>query len=424
MRLSYPLLALAVCAAVHAARADTIYMKDGRKLEGKVLAETEDTVKIKLQFGATVVKRADIQRIDKPADNAAAYQAKAAKLSGDDAAGHYQLGLWCKEKGMSAEAQREFEVAIAADANHAESRRELGFTQVGGKWVKEARQLKSARALRRLGRLQQCMALLQPLVSSKDEQSVRKPASLMLAEVMVKQGKWDSALGLYQSLEELELTDDERTVVRARRDILAMHPDGMYVVSPEASAATGKKAPEGMQSLSSPEVMQAALVDKARAIVEEGKVVYEKARSTDVVSPDDALKLYEQADGHFSRANLLSKDIARSFRIEIARKLIAWHDKKTAHYGTKFMAVPQPTIYVRRSGKMTSSSKKKWQTYVEKRGRYLDYIQTHYKKMLQIAQPYPDELAETIGIIKKWDAKIKQISTIMKAERKREGFQR
>ena len=203
-----------------------------------------------------------------------------------------------------------------------------------------------------------------------------------------------------------------------------MHPDGMYVVSPQANAATGKKAGEGIQPLSKPAVMQAALVDKARAIVDEGKVVYEKARKTDVVSADEALELYEEADRHFCRADLLSKDIARSYRIEIARKLIAWHDKKTEHYWVKGHATPMPTIYVYRSGKMTKTSKKKWRTYVEKRGRYLVSIQKHYKKMLAYAQPYPDELAATIGSIKKWDEKIKQFGTVLKQERKREGFQR
>ena len=93
------LLAYVVCLCVPVARADVVHMKDGRKLEGKVL-EVGEKVRLKVKFGVVVLKQSDIVRMDREVDRSQEYEGKVAQLSDDDANGHYELGLWCKGNGI------------------------------------------------------------------------------------------------------------------------------------------------------------------------------------------------------------------------------------------------------------------------------------------------------------------------------------
>ena len=329
-------------------------------------------------------------------------------------------------KALKDEARREFVAAIAADAEHVKARAELGFIRRGSKWVKETQLLRSAQALHKLGNLDLCIKILTPLSNSRDEENVKKPASLFLAEVYENQGQWDGAVSLYQAVEKLELSDRERTVVQARREVLASHPDGMYVVSAETAArmpAAGA-ASTGMQSLSDSKVMQAALVDRAQMHLDAGKTAYERARRVDVVSPEDALELYDRAEAFFDRANYLSPDIARSFKIEIARKRIAWHGRKAEMSLAKFMNAPQPRVTVYRSGKFTREGKKAWLKHLGKLEGHLKRGEREHRKMLEYAQPYPDELAETIAGIKTVDGQIGTLRGVLRQRRSMKGVGR
>jgi len=400
-------------------------MKDGRKLEGKVLAAGEK-VRLKMKFGVAVLKRDDILRMDREVDRGQEYREKAAELSDDDADGHYELGLWCKANGLRDEARREFVAAVAADAEHANARAELGFTRRGSKWVKETQLLRSAQALHKLGNLAMCIKILTPLSNSRDEENVKKPASLFLAEVYDGQREWADAAALYQSVEKMDLSDEERTVVQARREVLAAHPDGMYVVSAETAARMqpGEAAPAGMRSLSDSKVMQAALIDKAQMHLDAGKTAYERARRVDVVSPEEALELYDKAEVIFDQANCLSPDIARSFKIEIARKRIASQGRKAEMVLAKFANAPQPRVSVYRSGKFTREGKKAWVKHLNRLEGYLKKAEREHQKMLGYAQPYPDELAETIAGIKTVDAQIKKLRGVLRQRRSMQGVGR
>ena len=130
-RLAYVLLSVSsLCVPV--VRADTVYMKDGRKLEGKVL-EAGEKVRLKMKFGVAVLKPVDILRMEREVDKGQEYQEKASQLSDGDADGHYELGIWCKANGLRAEARREFAAAVAADPEHVKARAELGFTRRNSK---------------------------------------------------------------------------------------------------------------------------------------------------------------------------------------------------------------------------------------------------------------------------------------------------
>ena len=64
MRISMPALILVIAVGV-CALADVVHMKDGRKLEGKIVSEKEETIELKMKYGTITLRRSDIERIEK-----------------------------------------------------------------------------------------------------------------------------------------------------------------------------------------------------------------------------------------------------------------------------------------------------------------------------------------------------------------------
>ncbi len=115
--------------------ADTIHFVDGRKLEGKVISQNDDEVVIKTKYGTQVLDRSTIERIDRTKSEREQYEEKKAQVKDNDAEGHYQLGLWCKENGLPKETEAAFEKVIEINPNHAGARKELGYEKHEGKWL-------------------------------------------------------------------------------------------------------------------------------------------------------------------------------------------------------------------------------------------------------------------------------------------------
>jgi hypothetical protein len=104
-------VSLLLCAS---AVGDVIHLTDGRKITGKVVREETDQIVVKTRYGQMTIDRFDIDRIEKGSLPEEIYEEKAKALADDDAQGHYELGLWCKDNDLGKEAKGEFEKAIAA----------------------------------------------------------------------------------------------------------------------------------------------------------------------------------------------------------------------------------------------------------------------------------------------------------------------
>lgn len=119
------------------ALADIVHMKDGTKVEGEVIAETQDSITVKSQHGTVELEKARIDRIEKKKLPQELYREKLASIAGNDAEGHYLLALWCKEKGLEQEYTAELRKVIEINPDHAAARRRLGYRREGDKWVRE-----------------------------------------------------------------------------------------------------------------------------------------------------------------------------------------------------------------------------------------------------------------------------------------------
>jgi hypothetical protein len=115
---------------------DVVYMKGGGKFKGEIVKKTDTHVQIQTKFGLQTISRDKIDRIEYgESDKVESYESRRAKIKRGDAEAHYQLGLWCKEKGRADNAKREFRDAVRYDSNHAGARKELGYVRHGGRWI-------------------------------------------------------------------------------------------------------------------------------------------------------------------------------------------------------------------------------------------------------------------------------------------------
>jgi len=131
------IMLLACIAVLRASTADVVHLKNGNKIEGEIITETDDDVKLKTTIGSITLKKEDIDRIEKGVTALRKYENTAKTLKDDDTLAHYTLGIWCKEHGLPRQAKDEFLKVIAADPEHVEARRELGHVLQGGKWMTE-----------------------------------------------------------------------------------------------------------------------------------------------------------------------------------------------------------------------------------------------------------------------------------------------
>ncbi len=129
-------LAFALLAVVSDLHADTLFLKNGQKFEGKVVRETPTHVFFKITgLGEQQFAKADILKIEKGESIFDQYESRRKALAKDDADGHFALGEWCETNNLKKEAKKEFEAAVAANPEHAGARTKLGFVRYEGEWL-------------------------------------------------------------------------------------------------------------------------------------------------------------------------------------------------------------------------------------------------------------------------------------------------
>ncbi len=126
-------MTLAIVLAVGSvALADTVILSNGDKIEGKILEENEQMVRIQTKYGPVSLAKRGIRSIVREGPAEDEYKEKAAALAKD----HVELARWCKEKGLEDEAKKHYEMALKFDSDNADARKALGFVKKDDKWVK------------------------------------------------------------------------------------------------------------------------------------------------------------------------------------------------------------------------------------------------------------------------------------------------
>ncbi len=114
--------------------ADAVVFRDGRKLEGKIVKETEESLTLRVKYGEVVVPKRDIASVERGPTALEEYRKKAAE-AGETAKARYELGQWCRQKGLDEEAKKEYGKALEIDSSYAPAGKALGYEKVEGRWL-------------------------------------------------------------------------------------------------------------------------------------------------------------------------------------------------------------------------------------------------------------------------------------------------
>lgn len=117
------------------ARADVVTTTEGLVLDGKVEKGPDGGVTVTTHTGTVRLAKERVRSIEGGSAPETTYGAALAALAGDDLDGRFKLALRAEAEGAPAAARRAYESIVAIDADHAASRRALGFERSGLAWV-------------------------------------------------------------------------------------------------------------------------------------------------------------------------------------------------------------------------------------------------------------------------------------------------
>jgi len=135
---------LALVAGAASLRADILHLKDGRKIEGKIVEEEGGNYVVKLKGGTMKIAKKDVSRVEARKLPEEEFQGKLAALKTDDIPGLMGLATWCKEQGLKKEEREVLGRIVRLEPKNEEANLALGNIKVNGEWVSpsEAKSLK------------------------------------------------------------------------------------------------------------------------------------------------------------------------------------------------------------------------------------------------------------------------------------------
>lgn len=137
--------AVLIFAAADVVLADVVVLKDGRKLEGKIVKETESTLTLRMKYGEVEYRLSQVASVERCPTAQEEYEKKAGEVE-KTAGAHYRLGRWCARKGLHEEARKHYKRALEIDGSYTPAGRALRYEKVDGKWLPRA-EAREARGL-------------------------------------------------------------------------------------------------------------------------------------------------------------------------------------------------------------------------------------------------------------------------------------
>ncbi|MEK7271112.1 MAG: hypothetical protein AAB215_09265, partial [Planctomycetota bacterium] len=138
--------ALVVLAALFAgaafARADTLVLKDGGRLEGSILETVREDgltyYRLRLAIGTTKVETSQVLEIVRAPTPLEEYRKRRDALQEGDAAGFLALAKFCKEQHLYPEMQKTYREIVAFAPDQPDARAALGYVRKDDRWVTES----------------------------------------------------------------------------------------------------------------------------------------------------------------------------------------------------------------------------------------------------------------------------------------------
>jgi len=313
--------------AVQAA-GDRVVLKDGRVFEGKV-TEAEGKVLIEMAYGTISFPRPEVESIQRMPTPAELLEWQLSRIDRTDPDALFQAAAWAKDNDLPKQADELLKEVLGLNPDHVQARKLLGYLRADGKWLKVSEALQLARGKLEAGKYAPLLKELLPAIEEMaHDAKVRLEVAHLEAHGQLRSKQFARAR---VSFEELARRAPPAQSLRYRviGEVLAKHPDGMYVVSasyPRTAMVLGADVPTlepGPASLSRPEVLAAALHDYAARTVKQGQALMAEAKPLERTEPEAAKARYARAGKCFDIADAIVPNIARSYRVEIVRRQVA-----------------------------------------------------------------------------------------------------
>ena len=372
------------------ARGDRLTLIDGRQFTGKI-TEQSRTVTIRTADGAASFPADEVLDVEVVPSAEDQLAERLAAIRAEHADATFTAATWASQHGLEARGKELLASVVEIDADHAGARRALRHVRIGGQWHPFEKALKIVSARIAGGQVDESVdACLNDLLSLARETEDRQTIRQLQAYALLRHGLFVRAGKAFAKLAESD-SGDRAVRLGAIAEILAEHPDGLYVLTedypPEARllGRQGDVIAHGPAALSEPSVLEAALREKARGFITAGAKKLAQARAVEPTEPEQALRTYMSALAEFGRADALVAGIARSYRIQITRRRIALIRKGAESLATRFDA--ELTSLGRRN-----ISRRAYEEKVARMMRHLKSIGEELARILALAQPYPKEL--------------------------------
>jgi hypothetical protein len=372
-------------APVRLCRGDDVVLLDGRILSGIVRIEG-DSVLIQMPNATLKFPRDQVQRIDQHATPEEEFAAKLADASQTDPQALFSLVQWASTNGLDKQAQDLAGKIIQISPDHAGAHKMLGQLKLDNQWQPFAKAMEIARGKLEAGHgdvlIKDVLPALEAIATTKDkQQAVRE----LQAQALLRTREFSLAAKTFAATAELS---DPATAMRMTTlaDIIKENPDGMYVLTetyPPSAGILGEDKTSlkpGPASLADPLVAQAALHERAKKEIEAGRKFMDAAQKLESADVEAAKGKYVQAAGSFDKADALVDGIARSYRIEIARRRI--DADGDAEKFDKAMS---------KLGK-SNLSPQEYQNMILSLVRLLDNVRDNLQLVIAAAKPFPKEL--------------------------------
>jgi len=394
-----------VCAVLvlcfYPARADEVSLKSGEKIEGKIVEETDDYIRLEIEGkagkGSRRINRSEIASIEKKKTPREEFTDRFLAISSDDAEGFYKLGVWAKKKGLVEQANLAFDKALEVNPEHLKAGMERGLIFIDGRWQSAADFQARADAFYRQKKYAEGAKILEGLINQpadKLNSLVRKQVLLNLCKYYEALGRWQDALDAYDRVMKFHPTKEERFLIQAKKRIISEHMDGKFNCAFDKTLFKDQKQQKaahllGEQPLSRPDVMRFALRMEARKIIEEAEKIAARAREEEENDPEAADKLYEEAYQKALEADILVPDISKQARLSMVLARCRMLDAQAAR---QQKVVQQDVGYTARTQSYPGDRVKADQ-YLAKVRRLYDI----YRKKLELLRPFVREAAKEIN---------------------------
>jgi hypothetical protein len=132
---------LVFCTAIRSVQADVFVLVGGGQVVGELLNREESPRRqyvIQVADGAKVtLDTAQVRQVRRPRAEEAEYE-RIRPTYADTAPAQWELAQWCREHRLMAQREVHLRRVIELDANHAEARHALGYSQIDGQWATRA----------------------------------------------------------------------------------------------------------------------------------------------------------------------------------------------------------------------------------------------------------------------------------------------